>query len=397
MVSVRRVLAPVLLVVVATTAFAQKQSSRPPRELHLVGDHWTAYNPPDPATYPAGAKTHTIKSGDTLWALAQTYYGNAYLWPQLWESNTWITDAHWIYPGDVLLVEGEGAAAVAADTGEGAGTLTTGGTTMGQGTGEATNPFATAANGIPTARIVRESRPVALATESDIYCYGYIGHPDEPMPNYIESIEDEEVMYLHMQGNEDSPSDVSVGDLIYIRGGAATGLVAGETYLAVIPAQIVTHPQTGDTIGRQFDYAGQIRILCIEGDRSRAIVVQACKEIPVGARLKPIPQLPIPIARIPDMPAWCDPPSGRTSGYIVDSKDWDLGLVEGNLIQIDLGRDNAVQPGDFMTVFRPSPRADQPRQVLGEIGILTTEARTATAIVVAARREILVGDQVELR
>ena len=109
MVSVRRV-APVLLLVIATSAFAQRQTSQPPRELHRVGDHWTAYNPPDPSTYPPGAKTHEIKAGDTLWALAQQYYGNAYLWPQLWESNTWITDAHWIYPGDVLLVEGEGNA-----------------------------------------------------------------------------------------------------------------------------------------------------------------------------------------------------------------------------------------------------------------------------------------------
>src|SRR5687767_5513781 len=116
MVSVRRV-APVLLLLMALPLYAQKQSSRPPKNLHKVGDHWTAYNPPDPATYPANARTHTIVSGDTLWDLAQTYYGNAYLWPQLWESNTWITDAHWIYPGDVLLIEGEASgASVATDT-----------------------------------------------------------------------------------------------------------------------------------------------------------------------------------------------------------------------------------------------------------------------------------------
>src|SRR5713101_4666734 len=112
MVSVRRV-APVLLLVVAFPLAGAEKSSRPPRDLHRVGDHWTAYNPPDPSTYPAGAKTYTIKPHDTLWGLATQFYKNGYLWPQLWESNTWITDAHWIYPGDVLLVEGEAAQAAA--------------------------------------------------------------------------------------------------------------------------------------------------------------------------------------------------------------------------------------------------------------------------------------------
>jgi LysM domain len=401
MVSVRRVAPFLLVVIAATSAMAQQQSSRPPRELHRVGDHWTAYNPPDPATYPAGARTHEIKSGDTLWGLAVTFYGNGYLWPQLWESNTWITDAHWIYPGDVLLVEGEGttAAADAGATGETAlSTVTplTGGVTTDSDAG--TNPFAaTQEGGIAIARVARESRPIPLGTESDIYCYGYIGHPDEPMPNYIQSAESVDTKYVPRAVDPELPGDVTVGDLVYVAGGAATGLVAGETYLAVEPSETIRHPQSGALLGRQYDYIGQIRILCIEGDRSRAIVTQACKEIPIGARLKPIPQLPIPIARVPDMPAWCDPASGRTTGFIVDSRSWDLGLVEGNLVQIDLGREHQIAPGDFLTVFRPSPRTDQPRQVLGQIGVLTTEARTATAIVLTARQEMVVGDQVEVR
>lgn len=396
MVSVRRVAPFLLLVVITSSVMAQQQSSTPPRELHRVGDHWTAYNPPDPATYPAGAKTHTIAAGDTLWGLAVQYYGNGYLWPQLWESNTWITDAHWIYPGDVLLVEGEaGATAAAADAGAGdalpAVTPIVGGT-------DQPNAFTPQdeSGGITIARVNRDSRPIPIGTESDIYCYGYIGDPREPMPNYIESAEEVELKYVPRQTDPEIASDVSVGDLVYVHGGAATGLVAGETYLAVEPAEEIRHPDTDVLLGRQYDYIGQIRVLCIEGDRSRAIITQACKEIPIGTRLKPIPQLPIPIARVPELPAWCDPPSGRTSGYIVDTRGWDLGVVEGNLVQIDLGRD-AVAPGDFLTVFRPSPRADQPRIVLGQIGVLTTEAGTATAIVVTAKREMVVGDQVELR
>jgi hypothetical protein len=384
MVSVRRV-APVLLLLVALPMLAQQRSSsRPPRDLHRVGDHWTAYNPPDPATYPADARTHVIKSGDTLWALAQQYYGNAYLWPQLWESNTWITDAHWIYPGDVLLVEGEvSAAASASGTGD---TVIAGGTTA--------EPELPA--GGSTAVIAPSSPPVPIGTESDIYCYGYIGEPNEPMPNYFESIEDVEVMYLP-RANFDEGSSVATGEMIYINGGLATGLIPGETYMAVEPGELVYHPVTKELIGQHYNYQGQIRILCAEDKQARAIVTQACREINVGARLKPMPQLPIPIARVPELAEWCDPPSGRTAGYIIDSLDWDLGLAEGNLVQINLGRDNQVQPGDFLTVFRDSPYPGQPRQVLGEIGILTTEARTATAKVVQIRRTIQIGDGVELR
>jgi hypothetical protein len=400
MVSVRRV-APVLLFVMATAsvavdASAQKQSSQPPRDLHKVGDHWTAYNPPDPATYPPGSRMHEIKSGDTLWQLAQQYYSNPYLWPQLWESNTWITDAHWIYPGDVLLVGGEGTAAGATTTGEGAmSTVTPRTTTL----AESDNAFTATQtdDGFAVAHVI-PNNPIPLGTEADIFCYGYIGDPNEPMPNYVQSHEDVEVKYL-LRANPEMAGAAAPGDLVYISGGAATGLVAGETYIAVQPEELVKHPATGEVLGRQYNYIGQIRILCTDTQPglSRAIVLEACREINIGARLKPMPQLPIPIARVPELPAWCDPPSGRTSGYIVDSREWDLGLVEGVLVQIDLGSDNQLEPGDFLTVFRPSTRSDQPRVVLGELGVLTTESKTATAVVVRARREMLVGDQVEVR
>ena len=389
MVCVRRVAPVLLLVIAATGAFAQRQTSQPPRELHRVGDHWTAWNPPDPASYPAGARTHVIRSGDTLWSLAQQYFNNPYLWPQLWESNTWIEDAHWIYPGDVLLVEGEGTNVAAAAGAEGEeGALST-------VIPRESSAFTTQeTGGIPTARLTTENRPIALATESDIYCYGYIGDPDEPMPNYISSHEAVDIKYL--PGTE-HPARATLGDLVYVAGGASTGLVAGETYLVVEPGEIVRHPTTRAALGRQYNYTGQVRILCTENGQSRAIVVETCREIQLGSRLKPVPQLPIPIARVPNMAQWCDAPSGRASGHIVASREWHLGLVEGNLVQIDLGSDNGIEPGDFLTVTRVSEQRDQPPMVLGQIGVLTTEARTASAVVLQVRRELLIGDMVELR
>jgi len=403
MVSVRRVV-PVLLLVVAFPLFgaAKKSSSHPPRELHRVGDHWTAYNPPDPATWPAGSKTYTIKAGDTLWGLAQQFFKNAYMWPQLWESNTWITDAHWIYPGDVLLIDAEAAQPIAAASTTGTGTTapalvtdTTTATASEQGftpAADAREGFVTAADAVGGSR-----NPIPLGTEADVYCFGYIGDPSEPMPNSIMAWEDSEMRYDRGAIRQDISG--GTGDLVLLTGGAASGLVAGETYIVVESGDLVTHPgKHTEVVGRQYAYCGQIRVLCTDDHQARGIITQACADIHIGARLKPLPQIPIPLARVPNMPAFCDPSSGKRHGYIVGAQGgWDTALGEGLLVEVNLGQADQIQPGDFLTVYRENFEPGQPYQVLGEVGILTTNTHTATGKIVAMRYSMKIGDHVEIR
>jgi len=56
------------------------------------------------------ARTHTVRTGDTLWDLARAYLGNPYQWPQIYQVNTpLVRNPHWIYPGASLRIPGDTA------------------------------------------------------------------------------------------------------------------------------------------------------------------------------------------------------------------------------------------------------------------------------------------------
>ena len=69
----------------------------------------------------SSAKTHTVKSGDNLWALAKTYYGDGTKYTKIYDANADVIEAEakkhgksssskgsvkgwWIYPGTVLKI-----------------------------------------------------------------------------------------------------------------------------------------------------------------------------------------------------------------------------------------------------------------------------------------------------
>lgn len=58
-----------------------------------------------PARVPA---RHTVRRGDTLWDISESYYRNPWMWPKIWSYNTQVQNPHWIYPGDQIRLRNDG-------------------------------------------------------------------------------------------------------------------------------------------------------------------------------------------------------------------------------------------------------------------------------------------------
>lgn len=382
------------ILVAGLTATALMAADRPPTQLHLVGDHWTAWDPP--STFPDGAKVYTIVRGDTLWDLAAKNLGNAYLWPQIWEKNQYVKDAHWIYPGDPLVLGVEVAPAEEV----GATTAATG--TSGEGGGEETGDeaYGTAPAG------GKGNVPVPLGSESDIYCSGFVGELDETYGWTITGSEYESLTPTDkigwrgkrgLFGQADTVKyKLTVGDIVYLNGGRGAGLSPGMLLQAVQTEREVRHPLTGKVFGRLYATTGRVRVLSVQDDSAIGEIVQSCDGILVGDHLRAFEPQPVPLARRTPLRPVNEPTRADLSNApVVLTSPADLvSLGQDHVVYLDRGANDDVEPGDIYTIYRAAA-GGRPPVVLGELAVLTTQAHSSVAKILESRYPIYAGDRLE--
>lgn len=88
------------------------------RDIVVISDKVVTADKTEPApAATSSARTHTVKSGDTLWSIAQKYYGSGAHYRKIYEANKTIIEetakkrgksssdgGHWIYPGQVFTI-----------------------------------------------------------------------------------------------------------------------------------------------------------------------------------------------------------------------------------------------------------------------------------------------------
>ena len=359
-------------------------ADQPPGNLQLVGDHWTAWNPP--TSFPDGAEVYIIQKGDTLWDLSSQYYGDPYLWPQLWERNQYIMDAHWIYPGDPLVVGVEVTSIdemAESDSADGDQTADT-----------------DADRGMALDR--SSSAPTALGSENDMYCSGFIGAKDLPFDFTVIGSESAHTSgsipgsHLTYGGDVSRIMNLATSDVIYIDGGRDSGQMPGSIYTILRPEGRVTHPVNSGTVGYFYRYLGRVRILSVQDESAIVEIIHACSGIGIGDVLKPFEPEPVPLARRSGLMGVNDPVAAEKladAPYIVKSNEDLFSLGQGHVVFIDRGAED-VAPGDLFTIYRETPKG-LPPLLVGELAVLSVTENASMAKILDSRYTVHVGDRLE--
>jgi hypothetical protein len=333
-----------------------------------IAKHWSKYNCPD--SIPEGATYYIIVRGDTLWDISARFLGNPFMWPQIWDQNRCITDAHWIYPGDALIMPN--VALVSEHAGEGSGVGGEEG-----GTGE--QP--------PIPGGVAGDVLIPAIEEVALQCAQYI-------------LQDPEDVSLYIVGSEQGATKIAFAerDVMYLNKGTNAGVKAGDVYTIQHASYEVKHPESGRRIGRKVETTGWGRIILAEENSAVLMIDQSCSDIHLGDYLKPMVKVSVPLITRRPPADRLTPPSGKVQGAIVDIGEDSMIAAENQLLSINLGTSNGIAPGNILTVFKTMyPTLPTPRNVLGELVVVSVQERTATCRVIYSADAMMNGDRVELK
>jgi hypothetical protein len=281
-----------------------------------------------------------------------------------------------------------------------------------------------------------------IARGDNLFCSGYITKTPVDTSREVVGGEQEQEQNVYSQFNN-----------IFINQGAQQGIKVGDRFFVTRPRGRVRSPfsKKGD-LGIYVQQVGTIRIVNVKQNASVAIVENSCETILLGDLLTPYieksapnQRTEVPLNRFKDA-------NGKATGRIVLARDAREMVSRDQIVFVDLGAEDGVKAGDYLTVYRPlgkgnvarfddtevarpedygfeslrfrggkfgnqaprrkgenatgrirtSPEAKKNRpeglrKIVGEAVVLGVNERTATVIITRTAQEIHTGDYVEIQ
>jgi nucleoid-associated protein YgaU len=234
-----------------------------------------------------GEEIYTIKQGDTLWDISSKFFKDPFLWPKLWQRNSYITNPHWIYPGqpirlvplEELMKEVPKEAAKEPEI-------------------QKAEP-APAEKKPPVAEAQPEAKPEAKPAEvkpelKPVEAKPVEEKPVEEKPGVFPEVRSAGfVGDINFRGigiildDRDGKNLFSEGDIVYMAFRTANPVMVGNKYTIFRAARLVRHPITGREIGRKYVITGNVQIIDQQGNFYTGKIVEAFHAIEKGDMLRP--------------------------------------------------------------------------------------------------------------
>jgi len=239
-----------------------------------------------------GEEIYTIKQGDTLWDISAKFLKDPFLWPKLWQRNPYITNPHWIYPGQpVRIVPSEELMKEVPKEAAKEPEIKTAASTP---PAEEKPPAAEAkpeAKPEPTAEV----KPAEVKPELKLVAEKPAEEkPVEERPGVFPEVRSAGfVGDVNLRGigvileNRDGKKLLSEGDIIYMAFRRAGPVMVGNKYTVFRPQKYVRHPVTKRKIGMKYLITGNVQVIDQQGNFFTGKIIEAFDAIMTGDMLRP--------------------------------------------------------------------------------------------------------------
>jgi len=250
---------------------------------------------------------YTIKKGDTLWDISAKFLKDPFLWPKLWERNPYITNPHWIYPGNPIQLTAESAKKGAAQE-------------ESKNVVEEKPKEAVKEQEIKKEQEVKKPEPAPVEKKPETVAEQKPAPPElKPLPLEEEAAEEEEEaipeekpvkaekkrVYFREIRSAGFMSDIeyrgigivleskegknlmSAGDIIYLTFRTSEPISIGDKYTVFRAADEIKHPVTEKRIGRKYNIIGNIQLIDQYGSFFTAKVIESFDAILAGDYIQP--------------------------------------------------------------------------------------------------------------
>jgi hypothetical protein len=314
---------------------------------------------------------YVVAKGDTLWGISSRFLKNPWKWPDLWGINKDVVrNPHWIYPGDVLILDLTGATPRLRLEGAPDGGLSR------------WNGYELQVSNLTPQMRSQELAPMAIPTIPAKAIDPFLVRPLIVNPSQVASAP-------KIVANVDQRVVVSAGDTAYVMG---LDQKKGQRWQVYRKGRVFQDPDSKEVLGFEAIYLGDANVTGF-GEISTVQLVNAVQEVATGDRLTVAP----PLQSLPYVPrAPTRPVAGRV---IAGSDDTVAEMGTYSVVILNRGARDGLEVGNVLGLYRSEGTVtvtgrtlQLPEQRYGLLMVFRVFERMSYGLILASNRPANVLD-----